>query len=152
MEKIDQLIIKTLRKNPTKSFLKIAKEVGISTNTVKKRFQKMLKENIILGSSLLLDVSKIGYQGKIFLFIKNSKKYDSSTVLKNLSNIPNVFIIIELLGTYDLLIMAIFRSLNDAMKIVNEVRSNPGVRCVDITITEDTMISYKEEYDEVQLF
>ena len=151
MEKIDQIIIKELRKNPTESYLNISKKIGISTNTVKKRVQKMFNTHIIFGTSLILDLSKIGYQGKTFLFIKNSKNFDTKTNLKTLQKLPNLFAAIDLIGTFDILLMLVFRSIKDVKKIIDEIRSSPGIKRVEIAITDDTIVSLKEEYDNIQI-
>jgi DNA-binding Lrp family transcriptional regulator len=151
MEKINQIILEQLRKNPTKSYNKISKELGISSNTVKKRVQKMVNDHIIFGTSLILDLSKIGFHGKIFLFIKNSKNHDSLTNLENFKKIPNLFAAIDLIGTFDILLMIVFRSIVEVKQIVNEIRLNPGVDLVKIAFTDDAIVALKEEYDDVQI-
>lgn len=151
MEKINQLIIEQLKKNPTKPYSKISKELGISTNTVKKRVQKMVNDHVIFGTSLILDLSKIGFQGKIFIFIKNSKNYNSMTNIKNLKKLPNLFVAIDMIGTFDLLLMIAFRSMKEVKQIIDEVRSNPGIDEVKIAITDDKIVTLKEEYDKVQI-
>ena len=71
--------------------------------------------------------------------------------MKTLQKLPNLFAAIDLIGTFDILLMLVFRSITEVKKIIDEIRSNPGIDRVEIAITDDTIVSLKEEYDEVQI-
>ena len=74
MDKIDYLILGELLLDAQLSFLQIAKKLKISSFTVKSRYDKMVKEGIIRRAIINIDLSKLGYQGKDFLFITNAAK------------------------------------------------------------------------------
>ena len=67
MDRIDRDILKILKKNPKKPFLKIAEEIGISPSTAISRYERLKKDNVIFGASTIIDLSKIGYQGKVLI-------------------------------------------------------------------------------------
>ena len=50
-------------------FYKVAKIVGISPRTVELRFRKLIQEKIVLQSTILLDLKKIGFAGKAYVSI-----------------------------------------------------------------------------------
>ena len=69
MDKLDQEIIRALKKNPKRPFLEIAEEIGISTSTVQSRYDRLKKDAAIFGVVTIIDLSKVGYQGKAFLLL-----------------------------------------------------------------------------------
>ncbi|MGH9984047.1 MAG: winged helix-turn-helix transcriptional regulator [Nitrososphaeraceae archaeon] len=58
LDPIDILIIKSLLKDGRKSFRQISRETGISTRTVKARFDKLVNTGFIKSVSPVLDFSK----------------------------------------------------------------------------------------------
>jgi DNA-binding Lrp family transcriptional regulator len=48
LDEIDRDILRILIRNPQKPFLKIAEQIGISPQTVKKRYDKMKKKKYFL--------------------------------------------------------------------------------------------------------
>jgi len=65
MDKEDYLILSELLKDAQMSFLAIAKKFDISPYTVIKRYEGMKREGIILQTMVSIDLSKLGYQGKV---------------------------------------------------------------------------------------
>ena len=130
----NKIFIRMLITNPQKPFLAIAKKIGISSQTVKKRYDKMKMNNVVFGSSIIIDLSKIGFLGKVFLLAKGSKKYESKNAIKLITRIPNVFIVSEIVGPHDLLIMFAFRSAIEIQEIVNKIRVIPSIENVEIII------------------
>ena len=132
-------------------FLQIAKKLGISPITVQKRFEDMKKEGIFFRSTLILDLSKIGFKGKAFLFIKFSKDCDVKNVVEALHQITNLFLIVELVGTFDMMTMVVFRDITEIMKIVNEIKATPCVEKVEITLTDESFYPFRKEYTEIDV-
>ncbi len=63
MNKIDYLILSELERDASLSFVDIAKKVGATPCTVKRRFEKMKKEGIIFGCRVSIDLREIGLSG-----------------------------------------------------------------------------------------
>lgn len=59
LDGIDIIIVKILSKDGRKSFRQISRESGISTPTVKARFDKMIRSGFIKSISPVFDFSKI---------------------------------------------------------------------------------------------
>lgn len=152
MDKIDRHILRELIKSPAKPFLKIAEEVGISPNTVQKRYEKMQKEGIIFGAFTIIDLSKIGYQGKAFLMMTNSNIYDVEMTAKALYQIPNVFLISEIIGAFDVLAMVAFRDIAELKELINKIRALPSVQKVEVSLTDGTSYPVRKEYTNIHLF
>ena len=153
MDRIDREILKTLKKNPNKTFLKVAKEIGVSTSTVLNRYEKLKMDDVIFGASIIIDLSKIGYQGKAFLLVTYSNICDEeNSPTEALRSISNVYLISEVIGTFDVLAMVVFKDLIDIKELISKIRVLPCVKKVEVILTNDTLCPLKEEYNEMRLF
>jgi DNA-binding Lrp family transcriptional regulator len=151
MDRIDIDVLKLLRKKPDMPFLQIAKKIGISSITVQKRYEEMRKDGVFFGTTLMLDLSKIGFEGKAFLFITISKDCDVKKIVNAFRRMPNLFLIVEVVGTFDLLTMLVFRDIAEITKIVNDVKAVPYVEKVEVALSDESFYPFREEYTEINL-
>lgn len=151
MDSIDMDILDQLIKNPQKPFCKIAKKIGVSQRTVQKKIEKMQKKGIILRFSTIIDLSKFGYQGRANLMITQSQNYDRSFTIDSIKNIPDVFLIAEITGEYDLLAIVAVRDYRSILKIVKTIEELPSVENVRINFLTDTLFpapkNFKNQFD-----
>jgi Lrp/AsnC family transcriptional regulator for asnA, asnC and gidA len=148
MSEIDAQILRELMKNAQTPFSRIAKKLGISSSTVKKRYEKMKNEGTIMQSSIRIDLSKLGYQGKVFLMITNAPKQDKSTTINALKRIPNVFVITEIIGDCDVLAIAPVIDLKSIKALVDEIKKVPSVDLVEVALIDDTAFPINSRFDE----
>ena len=152
MDNINEQILKALMKNPTESFSSVAETVGVSVQTVIKRYNAMKNNEIILGENTTINLSKVGFSGKVFLLIKGSIDFKSLTVTEKVSKLPNVFLTSEMVGSFDILAMALVKSAADVKDLINKTATMPGVKEVDFTLTTDTTFPVTEHYANIKLF
>lgn len=145
VDRIDKQILAILIENPTEPFLKIAKKLDISPSTVKKRYEKM-KNRVFSNPFVIIDLSKLGFQGKAFLLVSNSIEGNPQLTLDKLHQMPNVFLIAETIGKFDFIVYVAFRDIKEIKKIVNEIRELPSVKKVDVTLTEQTDFPTRRQY------
>ncbi len=120
VDKLDLKILKLLSKNCKRSFRSIAKELGVSTATVISRIERMRKEGIIKGYTVLLDHEKLGYQLTVAIEITISKG-KLIEVEKKIAKFPNVLCVYDITGLTDTLVIAKFKTrkeLNDFVKML----------------------------------
>jgi len=60
--------------------------------------------------------------------LSNVNRYDVKFTIEKLLQIPNIFLIAETIGKYDIIAFAAFRNLKEVKKIVNEIRAQPSVK------------------------
>jgi DNA-binding Lrp family transcriptional regulator len=120
------------------SFTKIAKKVGTSPYTVRRRYEKMKKEGIIRRCLVSIDLSKLGYQGKVFLLITLSQHHDKSATISALGKIRNVIAVSEMIGPFHLFAVAPVVGVTSIKTIVNEAKKAPNVKRVEIACINDT--------------
>lgn len=152
MDRTDEEILKLLEKDPNMSFLQIAEKIGVSPITVQKRYEGMEKEGVFFGSTTILDLTKIGFQGKAFLFITLCKDYYIKEVIETIQQTPNLFLIVEIVGTFDLLAMVVFRDVAEIIKIVTEIKTKSCVDKIEVAISHESFYPYRKEYLEINPF
>lgn len=151
MNEIDLKIIRELTKNAQTPFLRIAKKLSVSPETVRRRYAEMRKEGTIIRSTISIDLSKIGYQGKAFLMITNSPNQDKTTTIEALKKIRNVFLIAETIGDFDAIAIAPVKDLKSIIALVNEIKNLPSVISVEIAFVDDTAFPVADSYGKLFL-
>jgi Lrp/AsnC family leucine-responsive transcriptional regulator len=101
IDDIDKKIAVIVSKKSRTPFRQIAQELNISTKTVIQRYKK-LRQSLLPRSSVTLDLNKLGYRGLGNYYIKVSNRSKLTEIYNQLLAIPNVFVIIRLLGDFDL--------------------------------------------------
>jgi len=133
MDDADLRIIEILAKNSRASFRKIAKETGLSTDTVMRRYQRLEKERQI-QPTITVDSAKLGYEALAYFAVRVAAKNSLHKVIEQVSEIPDVTTIMKATGPYDLMIVACVRSIKHAFKIGEEIEATPDIRSAAIDL------------------
>jgi Lrp/AsnC family transcriptional regulator for asnA, asnC and gidA len=133
LDKTDTLIIKALELNARVSFRKIAKELGISTKTVIKRFER-LKKDVKPRLTITLNLKKIGYCCRAICCITVSDKDKSTIVFEKIARIPNVIMATRCVGDIEILAIAPFSNFEELFKLKQEIAKIPGIREMEILL------------------
>ncbi|MFZ7138452.1 MAG: Lrp/AsnC family transcriptional regulator [archaeon] len=126
IDKIDKQIIEKLRKNSRLSFRKIAQEIGVSTDTVSRRYKKMYK-NAIIKPLIQIDPTKIGYVATVFLSVSFISKQKIANIVEIISQIPDIVLILKTSGHFDLCLMALVKNIKQMFSIQDELYKIPGI-------------------------
>ncbi|RPJ66173.1 MAG: Lrp/AsnC family transcriptional regulator [Alphaproteobacteria bacterium] len=145
MDRIDFLILGELVKDARMPFLEIAKKLGVSPFTVKSRYEKMVEEGIIFRSVIDIDLSKLGYQAKAFLFITTSSD-GKSVAIEGLRKIQNIIVVSEIIGPFDLIAIAPITDLNSVKTLVQEVKKLPSIKRVKLSCVSSTMFPLNQSF------
>jgi Lrp/AsnC family transcriptional regulator for asnA, asnC and gidA len=129
MDEIDLRIAEELMIDAQIPFRRIALKLGISPETVRKRYERMKRDGQILLCSVSIDFSKIGYEGIVFLMIESMERSETSASLKEMRNVISVN---RTIGDFDILVVAMVQDIADLLKLVNEVRQLPKVNRVEL--------------------
>lgn len=133
MDEIDQKILKIVANNGRMSFTKIAKKLGIATNTVIKRYEK-LKKDAILYTAISLDLTKLGYIGMGVFLIKVENKTALPKVIDDLFQVRNVIAAIKSIGAIDAWAIAPFSNYKELFKLKQNISKIPEVAEICILI------------------
>jgi len=133
MDDADLRIIETLVKNSRASFRRIAKQTGLSTDTVMRRYKRLEKEGKI-QPTITVDLTKLGYETMVWYTARVGGQSDISKVIEEVAKIPNLTTIMKATGPYDLMLVACVRNISHAYKIGEEIEAIPGIIKVGIDL------------------
>jgi len=148
MDETDLEILQLLVRKPQEPFSRIAKKLGISPNTVQSKVQKMKEAGIIHCFSIIIDLSKLGYQGEAYLQITNAPGYNKATTIDRLKVIPNIFIITEIIGAFDIMAIAAVKDYKSIVNMVNTIKQLPSVEKVETDFVMDTQFPATTSFTE----
>jgi Lrp/AsnC family leucine-responsive transcriptional regulator len=131
--KTDYLILSELEKDATLSFVDIAKNVGSTPCTVKRRYEKMKKDGIIFGCIISINLGKLGYHGKTFLMITLTPNGNKSETISYLRTLQNVLIVTQIIGPYDLMAIAPITDLESIRTLLEETKKAPNIQRVEFS-------------------
>ena len=138
MDKIDRQILRELIKDAQTPFLRIAKKIDVSPETVRKKYMKMKENGIIRHCSISIDLSRIGYQGKAFFLIRNAVNHDKSRTIEALKKISNIFVISEIIGDFEIIAIAPVKGISNLKAMLSKIKKLPSVSRVEFTLIDDT--------------
>jgi Lrp/AsnC family transcriptional regulator for asnA, asnC and gidA len=142
MDELDLAIIHRLTIDARMSFRKIAKELGVSADTVMNRYATLQKEGIIQGSTIVLNPQKIGYHAMVVFLIDVSPgrtlsaqapPVESSQILEKIIRMPNIIVATKSVGDHDLLAIGVVTGFEHLIKVKNDIAKMTGVRDIQTT-------------------
>jgi Lrp/AsnC family transcriptional regulator for asnA, asnC and gidA len=133
LDKTDLLILSTLSENARISFRKIAKKLGISTQSVIRKYKK-LRKDVSPYSSITVDLRKLGYVGTAIFFIRVTHKQQISEVVKKMLHIPNIVVAIRTFGRIDIFAVAPFTTFEQLFKLKQEIHKIPSVKQTELLL------------------
>lgn len=137
MDDTDLFIIKRMTENARVSFRKIAKELGVSPDTVISRYKALQEEGVIRGSTVVINPKNIGYHGMVTFMIDTSPTHilateatptDSSLILEKLIRMRNIILATKTVGDHDLLAIGVARDFEHLIQVKNDISKIPGVK------------------------
>ncbi|MGE5533211.1 MAG: Lrp/AsnC family transcriptional regulator [Bacillota bacterium] len=136
LDEVDKKIAKILSVKARTPFKKIANELHISSKTVIQRYKK-LRDNLFTFSSITVSLSKLGYKALANLYIKVSNRSKMNEIYTQLLEIPNLVVIIRLIGPFDLYCGLILEDFEQMFEANDKIRKISGV---DSTTAHLTML------------
>ncbi len=144
MKNVDYQILQELISNPQASFSTIAKKLNISQNTIKKKYEKMLQEKTILHNFITIDLQKIGYEGRARYTIKTQQKILTIEALKK---IPNVILVSETFGDYDVIAFAVVKDYTSMINITDKIKKIPTIMQADVSLEKTTHFPVSQQFN-----
>ncbi len=129
LNEIDRIIMHELINDAQIPFRRIALKIGISPETVRKRYEKMKTEGMINQSMISVNLEKIGYSGLTFLMIASK---DIAGTIAHLKKMRNIICVAKTTGDSDILVMAASKDIADLLSLVERVKMLPNVDRVEI--------------------
>lgn len=126
-DEIDRHIIALLRQEGRRSNIDIAKQLGVTETTIRKRIKRLITEDVMRVVAIT-NPYKIGYQIDTLIGI-HVEPDKVMAVSRQLAHMEEVRYVGVTTGTYDLMIAALFRSNEELLQFVTaKLGTTPGVR------------------------
>ena len=142
LDRTDLSILRVLQENARKSYRDIARELGMSLNTVSSRVKKMEGEGVITGYSTLVDPSKTGYDMTAIIGVRISKG-KLMDVQRKIAADKHISAVYDVTGEWDSIIIARFASRNDLNAFIKKVAT---MEYIERTMTQVVLNTVKETY------
>jgi Lrp/AsnC family transcriptional regulator for asnA, asnC and gidA len=130
IDALDMQIVEKLTSNGRAPFSEIAQQIGTSTDTIVKRYQKLRRKNAV-KVIIQIDPNKIGYRAILDFNIAFACQSNSSEVVEALARIPDVTIITKTSGDYDLQVTALMRNVEQMFAIQDEFARTPCITKIE---------------------
>ncbi len=131
VDNIDRQIIEKLTMNGRSSFTRIAKEMDLSTDTVVKRYHRLV-ENGTIKVSVQINPTVVGYRSILdFNIAFTTSSGLMNNVIESLSSIPDVVVITKISGDYDLHLTAMVRDIEQSYDIQDQIARVCGITKIE---------------------
>ena len=122
LDVIDLKIINSVMEDARKSFRTIAREVGLSTPTVKARFDRLLKIGVIKRIMPIIDVNAIANKINAIVMLKSkpSNIHNLANKLAEFEEVRSVY----LLSSNNLMLLVTVANANELDEFINKISSN----------------------------
>jgi len=135
-QKIDQIdlkIIDALTLNGRLPFRQIAQQIGASTTTISRRYERLKKNNLI-KTSIQINALKLGYQSILEVSLALADQNEINELANKLSRIAGVSYLVKISGNYDLSVVALVKDCNDVIKINDAILQIPNIKKMEATL------------------
>lgn len=139
-DSLDLRILRSLSNNARTPYLEIAREAGVSGAAVHQRVQRLIGNNVIVGSQCLVEPSSVGFNVVAYLGIKALASADIEELVEGLKGIEEITECHIVAGRYDI-ICKLHASDNFSMLELIRERMRP----LKIASTE-TLVSFREAF------
>ena len=135
MDKLDLEIVNELIKDARVSFNEIAKKIGVSTQTVIKRYNSMIKNEIIDYCSIKIDLHALGYTGIACLLLTSKSDSNPKDLMSDIVTKKNIIGATLTFGNYDVYAVLAFSDLSDLFSQIMDIKKLPHLSKIEISIT-----------------
>jgi DNA-binding Lrp family transcriptional regulator len=136
IDNTDLKIINSLSRDGRVSYRNIASTIGITSNAVKKRIQKLSSKGVIQSFVVRVNPVLLGYDKECFLTIKHiDKGVSEEDIVKKLNLIGDVQVYAKQMGRASICALAVRVGAEDKIRLMKEL--------LEPSIVESRFVSYK---------
>ncbi len=146
IDETDKHILKTISQDARMKIIDIAKKLNLSVDVVKYRLKKLVKNNIISGFTLKINLRNLGYE--YYSFLLNTTNYNKKVEDKIkifLQKHPNTIFFAKVIGNYDVQIEFECKDYYELEKNVKEFRETFSQNIRDFEILR-VIDEYKNDF------
>ena len=117
---LDFKILQILALNARTPTTEVAQKLNSTAITINNRIKKLIESGVILGFKVIIDTSRLGYQGfKVDLFLREHNKIHQ--IIKYIEVNPHLFAVDYTLGYADLELEFYLKNVNQLHQIIEDI-------------------------------
>ena len=133
LDGIDVKILRTLQKDIRTPFKEIANQLNISTDTIKNRYNKLIENEVIRGSTIVVDPKKMGQGNLVIIGVKVVQKF-SDSVLNMIKKMKGLCVVTKSIGQYDIEAIFLLEDIEQIGMTKDKIEDFPQVKSADVGI------------------
>ena len=146
LDDTDVKIVRALQKDARTSFADIAKDSGVSVDTISKRFRRLLKSKVARGTTVLLNPKSFGYDCVASFGIRVDYPHVQE-VMDFIRKIPEVCFCTQSMGMHNLFTIAVLKNVGRLSQLKESIKGHPMVREVSASIWVDEILLCPENFE-----
>ena len=146
LDKIDIEILRMLQIDARTSFKEIANQCGVTTETIRNRYNIMEKKGIIRGTTIIIDPKKLDNKHIVIIGIQITQPY-SNQVLNMVKKIPGMCAVTRAMGRYDIEAVAIQKDIEQIGAAKDTIEDFQQVKDVDVDIMVDKTLLCPKNFE-----
>lgn len=142
IDETDYKILRILLEDAKLSYQEIGEKVNLSQGAVHARVKKMENSGIIVGSSIKIDVKRLGWDISAFLgiFLEKPELYEHAK--NELMQIPEIVSINYTTGNYSMFVKLVCRDTTHLRDVLAErIQKLPGIQRTETIISLDESLN-----------
>jgi Lrp/AsnC family transcriptional regulator of lysine biosynthesis len=124
MDELDFRILDELKKNAKQGNVEIAKKLGVSEGTVRKRIKEMEEGGVIKRYTVMMNTST-GFSA--FVLIRSRPNVQTSAVVQRIRKVKGVETVYETSGEWDVILRVSCGSAEEFNNVIEKIRAVQGV-------------------------
>ena len=127
LDDLDKTLLRELIRNRRRSLREIARKLRIPPSTLYERIRRLEEKGVIKAYTVLLNERVLGYDIKALILINVDGKHILE-VEEEIAKNPNVQIVLDITGEFDIAVIATFKSIDELDSFVKNLLKNPHIK------------------------
>jgi len=146
IDEIDVNIIRALQRDARANFADIAKNCGVSVDTISKRFKRMKRTGVARGTTVLLNPKSFGYDCVASFGIRVDYPHVEE-VVDFVTKVPEVVFCTTAMGRHNIFAIAVLKNIGRLSQVKEAIQGHPMVREVAANIWVDEILLCPENFE-----
>jgi len=146
LDELDVNIIRALQKDARANFADIASNCKVSVDTVSKRFDRLVKEGVARGTTVLLNPKSFGYDCVASFGIRVDYPHVED-VVEFIGKIPEVVFCTSSMGRDTVFAIAVLKNVGRLSQVKEYIQGHPKITEVSASIWVDNILLCPENFE-----
>lgn len=127
LDAIDRNILALLRRDGRRSFAEIARDLDLSTATVKRRVDRLEETGLVRGYAAVLDVGKLGLGFEAIVEVYCAERTTPRDVLATIDGLAEVVSAVTVSGEPDAILRVQVQDVPHLERVIEDLRRRPSI-------------------------